>query len=343
MNETRNPKKSGLHVITFERGESNPVVHLHLKIRPAPLPRAEHYTGVEHPRDFRKLTTRRRNVVNTEDRKKKLDLCVPPIRARGVEPLLIRRVALKRHRARVFGPSWTHLPVLTISLSGVQIFCFWWARARTPTRPSGRSRPYIFAGCLLTGMLLLGYTHAVAGVVFARGRHARGVLTIVFATVAIFLIDFAINGVQAVDRALLVDMLPPEQQAAGNACAALMLNTGSVVGFFFGNLDLHTLLPFLRADSELQTSISTAKSSLRARAPKCHTADFVHRHIGDQLQMKLRASCSSESGPGVSATVEFLSGISTRVCAKKRTFHLIPDIFDDFPMSLGFFDQLPSS
>ena len=45
------------------------------------------------------------------------------------------------------------------------------------------------------------------------------------------MIDFAISAVQAVDRALLVDTLPPEQQAAGNACAALMLNTGSVVGF----------------------------------------------------------------------------------------------------------------
>jgi hypothetical protein len=73
-----------------------------------------------------------------------------------------------------------------------------------------------------------------------------------------------------VDRALLVDTLPTAQQAAGNACAALMLGFGSVVGFFMcvpsffpppslhlifflsGNLPLQTLLPFLQAESELQ-------------------------------------------------------------------------------------------
>lgn len=38
--------------------------------------------------------------------------------------------------------------------------------------------------------------------------------------------------VQAVDRALLVDTLPPSDQAAGNAWAARMLGVGSVVGFF---------------------------------------------------------------------------------------------------------------
>lgn len=38
--------------------------------------------------------------------------------------------------------------------------------------------------------------------------------------------------VQAVDRALLVDTIPSETQAAGNAWAARMLGVGSVVGFF---------------------------------------------------------------------------------------------------------------
>ncbi|KAJ6476131.1 hypothetical protein C8R45DRAFT_1158586, partial [Mycena sanguinolenta] len=213
--------------------------------------------------------------------------------------------------ARVVGPAWTHLPVLTIGLLGVRVF---WSvgmsyaspyllslglstshvalvflagplsglvvqplvgtYANTNTSKWGRRRPYILFGCVLcvTGMLLLGYTHAVAGVVFEKGGHAHSVLTIVFAVIVIFMIDFAINAVQAVNRALLVDTLPPEKRAAGSACGALMLNTGSVVGFFFyvraqllsarhmiicfsvcsGNLDLRSLLPFLNADSELQ-------------------------------------------------------------------------------------------
>ncbi|KAJ7604819.1 MFS general substrate transporter [Mycena polygramma] len=193
--------------------------------------------------------------------------------------------------ARVLGPRWTHLPVLTIGLLGVQIF---WsvemsyaspyllslglttshvalvflagplsgllvqplvgAFADTNTSRWGRRRPYILIGCLIcvSGMLLLGYTRAIAGVVFENGGHAHGVLTVILAVLAIFLIDFSINAVQAVDRALLVDTLPPAQQAAGNACAALMLGVGSVVGFFVGNLPLVTLLPFLQAESELQ-------------------------------------------------------------------------------------------
>ncbi|KAJ7692910.1 hypothetical protein B0H17DRAFT_933613 [Mycena rosella] len=199
-----------------------------------------------------------------------------------------------RGTPRVLGPAFTHLPVLTVGLLGVQIF---WsvemsyaspyllslglstshvalvflagplsglivqplvgALADTSTSRWGRRRPFILGGCVLcvAGMLLLGYTAAVAGVFAREGGQAHGVLTVVLAVLSIFVIDFSINAeraVQAVDRALLVDTLPPAAQAAGNACAALMLGLGSVVGFFVGNLPLKTLLPFLNADSELQ-------------------------------------------------------------------------------------------
>ena len=38
--------------------------------------------------------------------------------------------------------------------------------------------------------------------------------------------------VHAMDRALLVDTLPPSSQVSGNAWAARMLGFGSMVGFF---------------------------------------------------------------------------------------------------------------
>jgi solute carrier family 45 protein 1/2/4 len=57
-------------------------------------------------------------------------------------------------------------------------------------------------------------------------------LTIILAVIAIYLMDFAINAAMAVDRALLVDMLPPSKQALANAWAARMAGIGSVVGFF---------------------------------------------------------------------------------------------------------------
>jgi hypothetical protein len=57
--------------------------------------------------------------------------------------------------------------------------------------------------------------------------------------------------VQAMDRALLVDTLPSSAQASGNAWAARMLGVGSVVGFFVGNINLPSILPFL-GKSQLQ-------------------------------------------------------------------------------------------
>jgi solute carrier family 45 protein 1/2/4 len=71
------------------------------------------------------------------------------------------------------------------------------------------------------------------------------------AILAIYLIDFSINAVQAVDRALLVDTIPSSEQASGNAWAARMLGIGSVLGFFLGYVDLPHSLPFL-GNSQLQ-------------------------------------------------------------------------------------------
>lgn len=56
--------------------------------------------------------------------------------------------------------------------------------------------------------------------------------TILLAVVALYGIDFSINAVQAVDRALIVDTIPASHQPDANAWAARMLGIGSVVGFF---------------------------------------------------------------------------------------------------------------
>ncbi|KAF7322326.1 MFS general substrate transporter [Mycena chlorophos] len=200
--------------------------------------------------------------------------------------------------ARVRGPKWANLVVLTIPLLGVQIF---WsvemafaspylislglstsniamvflagplsglvvapltgAFADVSTSSWGRRRPYAIVGCLLCvlGMLLLGYTKDVAGWFTRTESSAHAGLTTVLAVLSIFVLDFSINVVQTVDRALLVDTLPPSEQTAGNACAALMLGIGSVLGFFTGNLPLRSMLPFLQAESELQ-ALSTIVS-----------------------------------------------------------------------------------
>jgi solute carrier family 45 protein 1/2/4 len=94
-------------------------------------------------------------------------------------------------------------------------------------------------------MLLLGFTRPVASIFTGWDNDANDVMTISLAVVAIYLIDFSINAVMAVDRALLVDTLPPSAQPAGNAWAACMIGVGSVIGFFAGNINLPNILPFL--------------------------------------------------------------------------------------------------
>ncbi|KAJ7840426.1 major facilitator superfamily domain-containing protein [Mycena leptocephala] len=196
----------------------------------------------------------------------------------------------KAGAARILGPPWAHLPTLTIGLLGVQILWSVEMSYAPPyllslglTKPSmaivflagplsgffvqpligvladnstsrwGRRRPYMLAGCTIcaASMLLLGYTREIAAVFTGRGNTTHDVATVWLAVLAIYMIDFSINAVQAVDRALLVDTLPPAIQASGNAWAASMLGLGSVIGFFVGNLDLPALLPFL-GSSEMQ-------------------------------------------------------------------------------------------
>jgi solute carrier family 45 protein 1/2/4 len=60
-----------------------------------------------------------------------------------------------------------------------------------------------------------------------------------------YLLDFALNALQASLRNLLLDITPPEQLNAGNAWHGRMTHAGNIVGFGFGFLPLANL-PILR-------------------------------------------------------------------------------------------------
>ncbi|KAI0650349.1 MFS general substrate transporter [Trametes meyenii] len=66
-----------------------------------------------------------------------------------------------------------------------------------------------------------------------------------FAIVSFYLLDFALNALQASLRNLLLDVTPPEQLNAGNAWHSRMLNAGNIVGYGFGFLPLANM-PILR-------------------------------------------------------------------------------------------------
>lgn len=54
------------------------------------------------------------------------------------------------------------------------------------------------------------------------------------AIVSFYLLDFALNALQASLRNLLLDVTPPSQLNAGNAWHSRMLNAGNIVGYGFG-------------------------------------------------------------------------------------------------------------
>ncbi|KAI0694137.1 major facilitator superfamily domain-containing protein [Cytidiella melzeri] len=192
--------------------------------------------------------------------------------------------------SKILGPRWVQLPAITVGLLGVQVLWSVEMSYGTPYLLSlgltksavamvflagpisglvvqpligvladnsksrfGRRRPYMLAGAFIciSAMLLLGFTRPFASIFTSSGSRANDVLTICLAILAIFGIDFSINAVQAVDRALLVDILPPQDQPDGNAWAARMLGVGSVAGYFVGNVDMTKVFPFL-GNTELE-------------------------------------------------------------------------------------------
>ncbi|GAA5886641.1 hypothetical protein JCM5296_005357 [Sporobolomyces johnsonii] len=106
--------------------------------------------------------------------------------------------------------------------------------------PLGRRRPFIIGGCAMTSVavLLLGWAKEIAGLFAEPGGSTHQRLSIACAVLAVYVIDFSVNVVQAMDRSLLVDVVPPAQQPAANAWAARMFGLGAVFGYWIGTIDL---------------------------------------------------------------------------------------------------------
>ncbi|KAI0316041.1 MFS general substrate transporter [Amylostereum chailletii] len=217
--------------------------------------------------------------------------------------------------SKIFGPRWAQTPILTIGLVGVQVMWSVEMSYASPYLVSlglskslmavvfvagpvsglvvqpligvladrsksrfGRRRPYILAGVTLctVAFLLLGFTRQFASIFTSTGSSANDIWTIWLAIFSIFCIDFGINAVQSVDRALIVDTLPSPEQPSGNAWAARMLGIGSVAGFFFGGVDMTHFLPFL-GKTELQ--VLSVVASFLLIATHLTTAYFVKERV----------------------------------------------------------------
>jgi solute carrier family 45 protein 1/2/4 len=85
--------------------------------------------------------------------------------------------------------------------------------------------------CVATALLVLGWTREIVGI-FAPAGDTANTITIIMAVLMIYVIDFAINAVQACCRALIVDVLPVSQQQHGSAWASRMIAVGNIMGYF---------------------------------------------------------------------------------------------------------------
>jgi solute carrier family 45, member 1/2/4 len=88
-------------------------------------------------------------------------------------------------------------------------------------------------GSVLVGinLLLIGWTREVGSWFIDPDEDHYQTLVIWIAVVAMYLLDFSINAVQAACRAIIVDTLPAHKQEIGNAWASRMVAGGHLVGY----------------------------------------------------------------------------------------------------------------
>ncbi|KAJ2254248.1 hypothetical protein GGI13_002271 [Coemansia sp. RSA 455] len=148
----------------------------------------------------------------------------------------------------------------------------------------GRRRPYIIGSTVVVVLclIIIGWTRELTG--------SRPLPTVWLAVIAFYVLDFAINCIQASMRALIVDSLPTSRQDAGTAWASRMIGAGNVAGYLMGFLDLVHLLPFL---GSTHMQVLTSIASLALVATVSITCYFTTETPLARLPTQLRTSDSS--------------------------------------------------
>ncbi|KAL9108913.1 MAG: hypothetical protein Q9227_006309 [Pyrenula ochraceoflavens] len=146
----------------------------------------------------------------------------------------------------------------------------------------GKRKPFMIGGGAATiiGLLALAWTRELVGGIgriFGSGSESANVKigSIVFATVFMYMLDFAINtaayqkyylslkqtAVQAGIRAFIVDNAPAHQQESANAWASRVTGVGNVLGYVFGYINLPRYFPFF-GDTQFKVLCVIASFSL---------------------------------------------------------------------------------
>ncbi|RKP25287.1 hypothetical protein SYNPS1DRAFT_15876, partial [Syncephalis pseudoplumigaleata] len=183
----------------------------------------------------------------------------------------------------------------------------------------GRRRPFMLGGTVVVifGLMLIGWVREIGGALAANDEQAA-TLSIAIAVAAFYLVDFAVNTVQATIRALIVDVLPGDKQEQGNAWAGGMIGVGSVGGYFFGMMDLVSAFPYF---GNTQMKVLCTFASMALFSAVSITCLTTHERSFD-APLTIANRPSSSSSPPSSRMALFNPCAITRQLI--RTMHQLP-------------------
>ncbi|KAF6223599.1 hypothetical protein HO133_000442 [Letharia lupina] len=137
-------------------------------------------------------------------------------------------------------------------LSGTLVQPYIGIRSDNCRSPWGKRVPFMLAGAFATAisLLCLAWTreivHGFLGLFGANPEsHGVKVCSIIFAIIFVYVLDFAINTVQAGVRAFIVDYAPTHQQEDANSWAGRITGIGNILGYISGYVNLPEIFPWL--------------------------------------------------------------------------------------------------
>ncbi|KAL2024496.1 hypothetical protein VTK56DRAFT_8307 [Thermocarpiscus australiensis] len=132
----------------------------------------------------------------------------------------------------------------------------------------GKRKPFMVGGAAATiaSLMFLAWTREIVGGflgLFGAALESDVVRysVITTAVIAVYVLDFAINAVQAAIRAFIVDCAPTHQQETANAMASRFVGMGNIAGYLAGYINLPSILWFF-GDTQFKDLCAIASIAL---------------------------------------------------------------------------------
>ncbi|KAK8124870.1 major facilitator superfamily domain-containing protein [Apiospora kogelbergensis] len=143
-----------------------------------------------------------------------------------------------------------------------------WNVERQLSHSLGKRKPFMVGGAVATAVSLvfLSWTREIVGGflgLFGADPESDGVKVsiIVVAVAWVYILDVAINTVQAAIRAFIVDCAPTHQQEAANSMASRIVGFGNILGYCAGYIDLPRYVGWL-GDTQFKVLCAIASIAL---------------------------------------------------------------------------------